>query len=138
MRAQRIRNNKVPAINATAEALPFDDGAFDASTAFLTIHHWPDIAKGLKEIRRVTRGQIIIMTYDGDNLDVFWNADYFPEIVEVERQRYPSMQRVCDILGNNCEILEVPIPLNCKVINISFCELCHCDSADHKKGQNQR
>lgn len=113
MRAQRMRYHKVPAINATADVLPFDEGVFDAATAFLTIHHWPDIARGLREIRRVTRGPIIIMTYDRDDLDVFWNADYFSEVVEVERQRYPDMQWLCDQLGNNCEIQKIPIPLNC-------------------------
>ena len=113
MRAQRILHHKAPAINATAEALPFDEDVFDAATAFLTIHHWPDIAKGLNEIRRVTRGQIVIMTYDRDDLDVFWNAEYFPEVVEVERQRYPSIPWICDLLGNHCEIRNVPIPLHC-------------------------
>ena len=78
MREQRLLKSKCPAIKASADSLPFDDGSFDAATAFLTIHHWPDIAKGLKEIRRVTRGQIIIMTYDPDALTVFWNAEYFP------------------------------------------------------------
>lgn len=113
MRRQRIINQKVPAINATADALPFDDGVFDAATMFLTIHHWPDLARGLKEIRRITRGQIVIMTYDPSALEIFWNAEYFPEVIEVERQRYPSIKRVCDLLGDNCEIKEVPIPLNC-------------------------
>ena len=53
------------------------------------------------------------MTYDRDDLDVFWNAEYFPEVIEIERQRYPSIQWVCDILGNNCEIKNIPIPLHC-------------------------
>jgi len=113
MRAQRLANGIVPAVNASAGILPFDEGAFDAATSFLTIHHWPHISQGLKEIRRVTRGKIIIMTYDPDALDVFWNAEYFPEVIEVERQRYPSIQWLCKTLGNNCEIKKIPIPLNC-------------------------
>jgi ubiquinone/menaquinone biosynthesis C-methylase UbiE len=113
MRVQRLKNHRSPAVNAMAETLPFDDGSFDAATAFLTVHHWPDIAKGLKELRRVTRGQIIIMTYNKDALDVFWNTDYFPEVVDIERQRYPAMQWLCETLGGNCEIQDIPIPLNC-------------------------
>lgn len=113
MRAQRIHLRRSPALNATAGNLPFDNGAFDAATAFLTIHHWPDIAKGLKEVRRVTTGKVIIMTYDPDKLDIFWNATYFPEVIEVERQRYPSIASVCDFLGGNCEVVEIPIPLHC-------------------------
>lgn len=59
MRAQRLTNHKVPAVIGTADALPFDDQSFDAATAFVTLHHWPDIKKGLKELRRVTRQQMI-------------------------------------------------------------------------------
>src|SRR5262245_33762218 len=43
-------------VQAFAEDLPFEDKSFDASMAILTVHHWSDIAKGLREMRRVTRG----------------------------------------------------------------------------------
>src|SRR5262245_5671434 len=49
MRSQRRRKNKIPAVIAYGDNLPFDDNSFDASTAILTIHHWPDIDKGLRE-----------------------------------------------------------------------------------------
>lgn len=55
MRSQRHGANKVPAIIGKADSLPFDDNSFDASIAMVTVHHWPDIKKGLKELRRVTR-----------------------------------------------------------------------------------
>ena len=31
--------------------------------AMLTIHHWPDLAKGLGEMRRVTRGPCLVMSF---------------------------------------------------------------------------
>ena len=34
-----------PAVQASAEALPFADGAFDAAMAVLSDHHWPDRAR---------------------------------------------------------------------------------------------
>src|SRR5438477_1450143 len=40
-----------PVLRATAEALPFPDGAFDAALAVLTVHHWEDPAAGLRELR---------------------------------------------------------------------------------------
>ena len=52
------------AIEASADALPFDDGRFDAAMAILTIHHWPDKEAGLREMRRVTRGPIVLLTFD--------------------------------------------------------------------------
>jgi SAM-dependent methyltransferase len=113
MRSQRQANNKVPAINGTAELLPFDDNSFDASMAMVTVHHWPDIAKGLKEMRRVTKGQVLIMSFDPAALHHFWNVDYFPELIEVERQRYPTMDFIVEALGGNCEVKPIPIPLDC-------------------------
>src|SRR5690554_1948362 len=54
--------NKVEALQGSAENLPFDDNSFDTSLAVLTIHHWKDVQKGLRELKRVTRGKIIILT----------------------------------------------------------------------------
>lgn len=113
MRSQREKNGKAPAIIGTADHLPFDDNAFDASMAMVTVHHWPDIAAGLKELRRVTKGVVVIMTFDPDALNDFWNANYFPELIEVERQRYPKLDAITSALGGNCEIQKIPIPLDC-------------------------
>ncbi len=40
---------------APAEALPFDQGGFDAVLCRFTAHHWSDFAAGLREARRVIR-----------------------------------------------------------------------------------
>jgi SAM-dependent methyltransferase len=113
MRSQRLANGKTPAINASADHIPFDDMAFDAVTAFLTIHHWPDIKKGLSELQRVAKRKVVIMTFDPEALDRFWNAEYFPEVIAVEKQRYPTMEFITATLGDHCEIVEVPVPLEC-------------------------
>ncbi len=113
MRKQRIENGKYPAIDAKADHLPFDDNSFDAAMAMVTIHHWPDIDKGLKEIRRVTKNQIVIMTFDPDELDNFWNVNYFPELIAVEKARYPSIASITKSLGGNCDVIAIPIPLDC-------------------------
>ena len=51
MLAQRPANSH-PVVRAVAEALPFRDYTFDAALAVLTLHHWSDIAAGLREMRR--------------------------------------------------------------------------------------
>lgn len=113
MREQRIKNGKSAAIDAMADSLPFGDSSFDASMAVLTVHHWQDIAKGLNEMRRVTKGNVVVMTYDPDALDVFWNIHYFPKLVEVERKRYPKIKFITDSLGGKCEVKNIPIPFDC-------------------------
>jgi ubiquinone/menaquinone biosynthesis C-methylase UbiE len=114
MRSQRMQNGKLPAINAKADNLPFDDNSFDASMALVTVHHWPDMNKGLKELRRVTKGQVLVMTFDPEHLDDFWNAEYFPEVIEVEKARYPTIDFIKNSLGGNCKSIPIPIPLDCK------------------------
>ncbi|MBS1594037.1 MAG: class I SAM-dependent methyltransferase [Bacteroidetes bacterium] len=113
MRTQRLASDKVPAINGRADTLPFDDNSFDAAMALVTVHHWPDIGAGLREIRRVTRGKILLMTFDPDALDKFWNVHYFPQLIEVERARYPTIKTLADYLEGSCEVISIPIPFDC-------------------------
>jgi ubiquinone/menaquinone biosynthesis C-methylase UbiE len=63
-----------PAVLAHAEALPFADNAFDASMAILTVHHWSDKAAGFREMRRVTGGRIVVLTFDPSCRP--WLTDY--------------------------------------------------------------
>ncbi|MBP3039156.1 class I SAM-dependent methyltransferase [Bacillaceae bacterium Marseille-Q3522] len=113
MRSQRQKMGKAPAIIGTAEKLPFDDEAFDASMAMVTVHHWRDLPKGLRELRRVTRNQVVIMTFDPNALELFWNARYFSELIEVEKARYPEIAFITKTLGGNCEVRSIPIPFDC-------------------------
>src|SRR5262249_6451654 len=71
MRARRPAH-LAKAIDAVAEALPFPDAHFDAAMALYTVHQWPDVARGLAELRRVTRGPIVVMCGDGQTLKSFW------------------------------------------------------------------
>jgi SAM-dependent methyltransferase len=113
MRQKRMASGKTPAINAKADSLPFDDKSFDAAMMVLTIHHWPDLKKGLEEVKRVTRNKIVILTYDPNQLDVFWNAHYFPELIEVERRRYPQLSRISEYLDRPMNVSSIAIPLDC-------------------------
>ncbi len=102
-----------PALIGTAENLPFDDKAFDAAMAMLTVHHWPDLQAGLGEMRRVTRGPIVLMAFDPGAETEFWLGDYLPEMQKVSKQRDPSMQRITAGLGGDCRIEAMNVPLDC-------------------------
>ena len=101
------------AIDAVAEAMPFDQDSFDAAMAILTIHQWRDTDQGLREMRRVARGPVVIMTFDSDAWSRMWLIDYIPELYRLEGNRFPSIQHVCDMLGGTVDVSEVPIPLDC-------------------------
>ena len=112
MRAQRPQGC-VPALDATAERLPFDDGAFDAALACVTVHQWSDTAAGLRELRRVARGPVVVLTFDGDALDLLWLAEYAPELIAAERRRYPALDLIAQHIGAGCDIQQVPVPIDC-------------------------
>ncbi len=112
MRAQRPVH-AVPALHGVAEHLPFDDDSFDAAMATLTVHQWPDMRAGLREMRRVTRGPVVVLTFDGDALDRFWLADYAPELIEAERRRYPDLDAIGAALGEGATVSVVPVHRDC-------------------------
>jgi SAM-dependent methyltransferase len=112
MRAQRPRGC-VPAINAKAEALPLDDKSVDASMAILTVHQWLDLDAGLRELKRVTRGPIVVVSFDGDLLDRFWLAEYVPELMAAERGRYPKIEALVRALSTPTSAARVePLPIH--------------------------
>ena len=41
-------------------SLPFENDSFDAALAVLTVHHWPNTALGLGELRRVARSDVVV------------------------------------------------------------------------------
>jgi SAM-dependent methyltransferase len=112
MRAQRP-SAAVPAIDTVAEHLPFDDGAFDAAMAIVTVHQWSDAARGLRELRRVTRGPVVVLTFDADALDLLWLANYAPELIAAERRRFPAIATIASLIGTTAQVQAVPIPIDC-------------------------
>jgi SAM-dependent methyltransferase len=112
MRAQRPAH--LPrAVDAVAQALPFADKSFDAAMTTFSVHQWPDLAAGLREMRRVTRGPMAIISGDPDALDRFWLARYAPEVIATEARRYPPVAAFRAALDGDIAITHVPIPLDC-------------------------
>jgi SAM-dependent methyltransferase len=111
MRANRPTDR--PAIDATADALPFPDDSFDAAMSTFSVHQWPDLVAGLRELRRVARGPVVIMSVDPDFDEPFWLNDYAPEVMATEDARFPTIARIADALGGQATVRTVPIPLDC-------------------------
>lgn len=111
--AEMIRKRKpgaAAAIQASAGDLPFADKSFDASMAILTIHHWPDKAAGLAEMRRVTRGRIVLLTFDPAHRP--WLTDYLPELAALDAAQMPRMSDYEAWLGP-VRITPVLVPQDC-------------------------
>jgi SAM-dependent methyltransferase len=106
-------NDAAPAVAGASEAIPFPDGAFDATMATLTIHHWTDWRLGLAEVKRVTRRRIVILTADVFRDDTpFWVKDYFPGIDTWDRVH---VQPIPDLLAElwPARVDVLPVPSDC-------------------------
>lgn len=113
MRAQRPPHFP-KAIDAVAEDLPFENDSFDASMASVTVHQWSNLEAGLSEMRRVTRGPVVLLVCDPAVMMDYWLSDYIPEVREIEARRFPSLERLRGGLGGKVSVEPVPIPLDCK------------------------
>lgn len=101
-----------PAIRASAGNLPLRDRSVDAAMAVLSVHHWDEEReKGVRELRRVARGPVVILTYDAAVSAAMWlMADYLPEVAALDRLIFPPPERLAEWLGGYVRIEEVPIP----------------------------
>lgn len=111
MAAQRPRE-LAPAIRASAGNLPLRDRSVDAAMTVLSVHHWDEEQEaGVRELRRVARGPVVILTYDPVVSASMWlMAEYLPEVAELDLRIFPSPQLLANWLGGDVRIDEVPIP----------------------------
>lgn len=113
MIAQR-QPGAAPVVQASAEALPFDDDSFDAALAVLTAHHWRDLKAGLEEMRRVARLRIVIVTFDSEALEELWiTADYFPAMLELQRPSGAGSRNLATMLPAATSS-PLPVPRECE------------------------
>lgn len=97
-------------VQAVAAGLPFADRSFDAAMAVLTVHHWPDQRAGLRELRRVTRGPIVLLTFDPSSRP--WLTDYLPQLATLDEAQMPRLADYGRWLGR-VRIAPVPVPHDC-------------------------
>ncbi|HEY4947715.1 MAG TPA: methyltransferase domain-containing protein [Acidimicrobiales bacterium] len=102
-----------PVIRAVAQALPLGRGAVDAAMAMVSIHQWPDPLLGIAELCRVSRGPVVILTFDPDALDRLWLMEYAPELLAAETARFPTVRAIASALGPTACVHEVPVPFDC-------------------------
>lgn len=100
-----------PAVQAIAEELPFKSGSFDLAMSVLSLHHWSDWRRGVREALRVANGRFVTLTWVGFP-NGFWLTDYFPEIYTIDAPQFPSVEEYEEVLGE-ISVDVVPIPKDC-------------------------
>ncbi|MEM7326251.1 MAG: class I SAM-dependent methyltransferase [Actinomycetota bacterium] len=106
------RPGAAPVVRGVAEALPFEDGAFDAAMACLTLHHWQDRRRGLAELRRVASRQVVFLFEPAATYSM-WVVDYWPSALDLpSEQDLPAAEDLGEILSV-VDLQPVPIPIDC-------------------------
>jgi SAM-dependent methyltransferase len=112
MIAQR-RPGAAPVLQGVAEHLPLADAAVDAALAVLTLHHWTDQPRACRELLRVARRRVVILTFDPEHAGFWLTQDYFPVFRADDRQRFPTLPRAAELLGGRVLVDPIPVPRDC-------------------------
>lgn len=102
-----------PAVQASADRLPFADDSFDAAMAIFSDHHWPDRDAGLRELRRVARRRVVIVNADPGDAERFWlTTDYLPGFLRLipARHRTPGTWEA-DLTHTLGPLRRIPLPI---------------------------
>lgn len=112
MIAQRPAGS-APCVQAVAEAIPLRDKCVDAAMALLTVHHWSDVAAGIRQLRRVARRRIVVLTWDQSVIQNFWLLrEYLPDAARINEELYVPLARLVELLGG-AHVQTVPVPHDC-------------------------
>lgn len=111
MISQRVRRSH-RVVRGVAEHLPFAEGAFDASLAVFTVHHWTDREAGLRELGRVSRRQVVLF-FEPQQVHQFWAVDYFEEARELPSEQNAPSERLIRTLLPVRETQTLLVPNDC-------------------------
>jgi SAM-dependent methyltransferase len=105
--------NAAPCVEGDASSLQFADDSFDAAMAVLTIHHWSQPRRGLRELCRVADG-VVILTFDPAVHNAFWLfRDYIPAMAHLDSTAGAiPVDDVAEVI-NADRIEVVPVPHDC-------------------------
>ena len=99
-------------VQAVAQEMPFGDDTFDVAMASLTVHHWPDPVSGLREMKRVSRRQVVF-AFDPEGARDFWLlTDYLPEFGVLPHEWAASSTVIADVLDAD-RVEPVLVPHDC-------------------------
>ncbi|MEU1618658.1 methyltransferase domain-containing protein [Streptomyces sp. NPDC005722] len=100
-------------LRARAESLPIADDAADAAMALLTVHHWTNLEAGVRELLRVARRRVVVLTWDQAVFRRFWLLEeYLPAAAAFDDTRAVPIDRLVALLGG-ARVEKLPIPHDC-------------------------
>ena len=95
MQQQAQSNQDVTWVQAAAESIPLEDNTVDGAIVMLALHHFQNIAAGIKEIdRTIAAGKIVIFAFEQSKIPDFWLTDYFPYFIQDTLKTFPSTSEI--------------------------------------------
>ncbi|HNR54397.1 MAG TPA: methyltransferase domain-containing protein [Flavobacteriales bacterium] len=92
----RTKSDAIRWVQGHAEAMPFEDRAFQAAVATLTLHHWADLERGLAECGRILQpgARFVVFTSTPEQTGAYWLRHYFPRMIERSAATLPAEERI--------------------------------------------
>lgn len=96
------RNTTIDWRIGTAEKTGLNTESIDGITAFLTIHHWPNITKGITELANTLKkeGRLVIFTSTPKQMKQYWLCHYFPKMLADSISQMPSLASITNAFEN--------------------------------------
>ncbi len=95
MQKQALPHHRVTWLQAVAESIPLADDTVDGAIIMLALHHFHNIAAGIREINRiVAAGKIVIFAFEQHKIPDFWLTDYFPYFIQDTLDTFPSTSEI--------------------------------------------
>ena len=99
--ARSRSSDRVRFVRGAAGSLPLADGSCVACWLSVTIHHWPDLAGGAREVRRVVAdgGPVLLRQLFSDRAEGVTWMRFFPEARAVSDRHHPRLDVALDAFG---------------------------------------
>lgn len=91
----RTSSTMVNWLKADASDLPFRDQIFDGTICTLAIHHFNDLLRPFREVRRtMKRGRFVLFTGLAEQMRNYWLCHYFPDMMRRSIESMPTLDAI--------------------------------------------
>ena len=90
----RSKSKTIDWLQGTAENIPCKNEGFSGALGSLTLHHWQNIEKGIKELFRVLEpgARLVFFTSLPEQTESYWLMHYFPRLIKASAQDLPPLE----------------------------------------------
>lgn len=125
LRTGKRKSRQPSFVQAWAEAIPCRQALFGRVFCINAFHHFVDQRRFLTEAHRILHpgGGIMIVGLDPHTgLDCWWIYDYFPQVIEIDKKRYPSTGQIRSLMtaygfvsASTVEALHMPLQMSARL-----------------------